>query len=99
MSGKKKNRGRPLKDVQKSRKSALGKNNHDVVGNKSIYVESTCARLTQASSFSEDAPFLPNLCTDIHVEENPSSSVNISEGLHEDDNEIKYLDCASQHFG
>lgn len=62
-------------------------------------MESTCARLTQASSFSEDAPFLPNLCTDIHVEENPSSSVNISEGLHEDDNEIKYLDCASQHFG
>ena len=81
-------RGEPVKDVQKIGKSTLGKKDHKVVGNESIYLESTFARLAEASSFCEDPPSPPNLCTKTSVVQNSSISVNMSEGLDEDNNEI-----------
>ena len=66
----------------------VGKKDHKVVGNESIDLESIYARLAEASSFYEDQPSPPNLCTETCVEQNPSSSVNMSEGLDEDNNEI-----------
>ena len=78
----------PVKDVQKIGKSTLGKKDHKVVGNESIDLESTFARLAEASSFCEDPPSPPNLCTKTFVVQNSSISVNMSEGLDEDNNEI-----------
>ena len=43
--------------------------------------------LAEASSFYEDPSSPPNLCTDKSVLQNSSSSVNMSVGLDEDDNE------------
>ena len=51
-------------------------------------VQKIYVRLAEASSFAEDPPSPPNLCTDTSVVENSSSSVNWSEGLDEDDNEV-----------
>ena len=45
VSGTKNIRGKPVKDVQKIGKSTLGKKDHKVVGNESINLESTYARL------------------------------------------------------
>ena len=78
----------PVKDVQKIGKSTLGKTDHKVVRNESIDLESIYARLAETSSFTEDPPSPSNLCTDTSVVQNSSSSVNISEGLDEDDNEV-----------
>ena len=83
VSGTKNILGRPVKDVQKIRKSTLSKKDHNVVGNESIDLESIYARLAEASSFYEDPPSPTNLCTDTSVVQNSSSSVNISEGLEE----------------
>ena len=88
VSGTKTVRGEPVKDVQKIGKSTLGKTDHEVVRNESVDLESIYARLAEASSFAEDPPSPPNLCTDTSVVQNSSSSVNISEGLKEDDNEV-----------
>ena len=68
-------------------KSTLGKKDHKVVGNENIDLESIYARLAEASSFSENLPSPPNLFTDTSVVQKSSNSVNISEGLDEDDNE------------
>ena len=56
-----------------------------------INLESIYNKLAEASSFAEDPPFPPNLCTDRSVAQNSSSSVNISEGLDEDDNEVSKI--------
>ena len=88
VSGTKNNRGNTVEDVQKIGKSALGKKDDKVIRNESIDLESIYARLAEASSFYEDSPSPPNLCTDTSVVQNSSSSVNISEGLDEDDNEF-----------
>ena len=90
MSGTKNICGEPVKDVQQIGKSStLDKKDHKVVGNGSIDLESIYARPTEASSFSEDPPSPLNLCTDTSVVENSSSSVNVSEGLDEDDEVLK----------
>ena len=62
---------------------------HKVVRNESIDLESIYVRLAEGSSFAENpqSPHL-NLCTDTCVVQNSSSSVNISEGLDEDDNGV-----------
>ena len=44
--------------------------------------------LPEASSFYEDPPSPPNLCSDKSVVQNSSSTVNMSAGLDEDDNEV-----------
>ena len=88
VSGTKNNRGNTVEDVQKIGKSALGKKDDKVVRNESIDLESIYARLAEASSFYEDPPSPPNLCTDTSVVQNSSSSVNISVELEEDDNEV-----------
>ena len=85
---KKNIRGEPVKDVQKIGKSTLGKTHLKVVRNESIDPESVYARLADSSSFVEDPPSPPNLCTDTSVVQNSSSSVNIYEGLDEDDKEV-----------
>ena len=79
--------GKSVKDVQEIGKTTLGKKDHKVVGNENIDLESIYARLAEASSFSENLPSPPNLFTDTSVVQKSSSSVNISEGLDEDDNE------------
>ena len=81
-------RGEPVKDVQKIGKSTLGKKDHKVVGNESIDLKNTFARLAEASSFCEDPPSPPNLCTQTSAVQNSSISVNMSEGFDEDNNEI-----------
>ena len=81
-------RGEPVKDVQKIGKSTLGKKDHNIVRNKKVALESIYDRLAEASSFSEDPPSPPNLFSDASAVQNSSSSVNISEGLDEDDNEF-----------
>lgn len=43
-----------VKDVEKTGKSALGKKDYKVVGNESVDLESIYARLSEASSFSEN---------------------------------------------
>ena len=63
MSGRKNIHGEPVKDVQKIGKSTLGKKDHEVEGNESIDLENIYARLAEVSSFSEDSPSPPNLCT------------------------------------
>ena len=78
----------PVKDVQKIGKSTLGKKDHNIVRNKKVALESIYDRLAEASSFSEDPPSPPNLFSDASAVQNSSSSVNISEGLDEDDNEF-----------
>ena len=88
VSGTKNNRGNTVEDVQKIGKSALGKKDDKVVRNESIDLESIYARLAEGSSFHEDPPSPPNLCTDTSVVQNSSSSVNMSVGLNEDDNEV-----------
>ena len=88
VSGTKNIRGEPVKYVQKIGKSILGKKDHKVVENESIDLESIYARITGASSFSENTPSPTNLCTDTSVVQNTSSRVNISEGLDEDDNDV-----------
>ena len=88
VSGTKNNRGNTVEDVQKIGKSALGKKDDKVARNESIDLESIYARLAEASSFYEDPPSPPNLCTDTSVAQNSSSSVNMSVGLDEDDNEV-----------
>ena len=88
MSCTKNNRGNTVEEVQKIGKSALGKKDDKVVRNESIDLESIYARLAEASSFYEDPPSPPNLCTDTSVVQNSSSSVNMSVGLDEDDNEV-----------
>ena len=81
-------RGEPVKDVQKIGKSTLGKKDHNIVRNKKVALESIYDRLAEASSFSEDPPSPPNLFSDASAVQNSSSSVNISEGLDEDDAEV-----------
>ena len=88
VSGSKNIGGNTAEDVQKIGKSTLGKKDDKVVRNVSIDLESIYARLAEASSFYEDPPSPPNLCTDTSVVQNSSRSVNISEGLDEDDNEV-----------
>ena len=78
----------PVKDVQKIGKSTLGKKDHNIVRNKKVALESIYDRLAEASSFSQDPPSPPNLFSDASAVQNSSSSVNISEGLDEDDNEF-----------
>ena len=78
----------PVKDVQKIGKSTLGKKGHNIVRNKKVALESIYDRLAEASSFSEDPPSPPNLFSDASAVQNSSSSVNISEGLDEADNEV-----------
>ena len=56
VSGTKNLCGEPVKNVQKIGKSALGKKDHNLVGNESIDLESIYARLAEASSFPEDPP-------------------------------------------
>ena len=51
-------------------------------------MQSIYGRFAEATSFSEDPPSPPKLCTDTSVVQNSSSSVNISEGLDEDENEV-----------
>ena len=80
--------GNTIEDMQKIGKSILGKKDDKVVRNESIDLESIYASLAEASSFSEDPPSPPNLCTDTSFVQNSSSSVNISEGLDEDDNKV-----------
>ena len=63
MSGGKNIHGEPVKDVQNLGKSTLGKKDHKVEGNESIDLENIYARLAEASSFSENSPSPPNLCT------------------------------------
>ena len=65
--------GEPVKDVQKIGKGTLGKKNHKVVGNESIWNE--------ASTFSEGPPSPANLCTDTSAVKNSSVSVNVPEGF------------------
>ena len=91
VSGSKNIRGNTVEDVQKIGKSTLGKKDDKVVRNVSIDLESIYARLAEASSFYEDPPSPPNLCTDTSVVQNSLSSVNISEGLDEDDEVLKIL--------
>ena len=81
-------RGNRVKDVQKIGKSTLGKTDHKVVRNESIELESIYSRLAEDSSFAEDPPFPPNFCTDASVVQSSSSSVNTSEWLDKDDNEV-----------
>ena len=88
VSGTKNNCGNTVQDVQKIGKSALDKKDDKVARNESIDLERIYTRLAEASSFYEDPPSPPNLCTDTSVVQNSSSSVNISVGLHEDDNEV-----------
>ena len=79
--------GKPVKDVEKIGKSTLGKKDHQIV-NDSTDLEIICARLAEASSFSEYPPSPSNLCADTYVVQNSSNSVNISERLEKDDNEF-----------
>ena len=60
----------------------------NVVRNESIDLESFYVRLAEDSSFSDNPPSRPNLCTDTSVIQNSSISVTTSEGLYEDDNEV-----------
>ena len=71
--------------MSKRLESISGKTDHKVVRNESIHLESGYARLGEANSFAEDAPSTPNLGTHTSVVKNSWSSVNISEGLDEDD--------------
>ena len=87
VSGTKNIRGETVKDVQKIGKSALSKIYHKVLRNESIDQESICARLTEASSFSEDPPCPPNFCTNTFVVQSSSSSANIPECLEQHDYE------------
>ena len=84
-------RGKPVKNVQQTGKISLGKKDHKVVGNENIDLQRIYARLAEASSFCEDPTYPPNLCNDISVVQNSSSSVNISEGLDEDHEVLKIL--------
>ena len=81
-------RGKPVKDVQKIGKSSLGKTDYKVVRNESVDLESIYTRLAEGSSFAENPPSPPNFCTDTSIVQNSSTSVNISEGLVEDGNEV-----------
>ena len=81
---------KPVKDVEKIGKSTLGKKDHQIV-NDSTDLEIICARLAEASSFSEYPPSPSNLCADTYVVQNSSNSVNISERLEKDDEFLKIL--------
>ena len=76
------------KDAQKTVKISLCKKDDKVVRNESIDLESIYARIAEARSFSGEPALPRNLCTDTYVVQNSSSSVNISEELNEDDNEV-----------
>ena len=80
--------GEHVKDFQMIGKSTLGKKDHKIVGNESIDLDSIYASLAEASSFSEDPSSPPSVCIDTSVVQNSSNSVNISEGLGEDNNEV-----------
>ena len=86
MLGSKNIPGNTVEDVQKIAKSTLGKKDDKVVRNVSINLENIYFRHAEASSFYADPPSPPNHCTDIV--QNSSSSVDMSEGLDEDDDEV-----------
>ena len=74
VSGTKKIGCEPVKDIQKVGKSALGKRDDKLLGYESIDLESIHVRLAEVGSISEDPPSPPNICTDISVVQNSSSS-------------------------
>ena len=88
MSGTKNICGEHVKYCQQTGKSTLGKKDHKVVWNGGIDLGNIYASLAEASSFSEDPPSPPSLWTDTSVVQDSSNSVNISEGLDKDDNEV-----------
>ena len=67
VSGTKNICGKPVKDIQKIGKRTYGKKDHKVLGNESINQESIYARFAKASSFSDNPPSPPNICTDTSV--------------------------------